>query len=64
MDDINKNNLKMQNIFKELDNLKVYTKELFNNTNGQTIENYIYKLEKDIIKTQSKLETINTEKGK
>ena len=58
MEESSKNKLKIQDMIKELDNIKAYAKELSNNTNSETIENYIYKIEKDIIKVENKLETI------
>ena len=59
-DEIGKNKLKLQDIMIEIDNLKKYASDLANNSQGEKLENYIDKLEKDIEKAQDKLEIIYT----
>ena len=57
----NKNKQKIQNILNEIDLLKKYSKDLANASQGDKLENYINKLDKDIIKAQNKLEEMYTE---
>lgn len=57
-DEINKNKIKIEEIMKEIDDIKGYINSLANNSKGDKLEGFIDKLDKDVIKTQNKLETI------
>ena len=63
-DNKSKNKLKMQDIINEINNLKKYNSDLFNNINGDTLESYVNELNKNIIKAETKAETIYTENFK
>ena len=57
-DEINKNKIKIEEIMKEIDDIKKYVNTLANNSKGDKLEGFIDKLDKDVIKTQNKLETM------
>lgn len=59
-DEMNKNKEKIQEITTEIINLKRYINELANNSQGDKLESYIDKLEKDVVKAQNKLEMLDT----
>ena len=60
-DEINKNKLKLEEVIKEIDNLKKYVNNLANNSKGAKLEEFIDKLDKDVIKVQNKAETLYTD---
>ena len=57
-EDIGKIKLKMQDIINEVTNLKRYNNELGNNIKGEKLENYIDKLNKEIMIAEDNVETI------
>ena len=58
------NKVKMQYIISELTNLKKYNSELFNNTNGEVLENYLNELNRNISKAQNEAENLYTKNFK
>lgn len=53
-----KNKLKMADIISELNSIKKYNSELFNNVRGEKLENYLNELDKSITKAQNQAETL------
>ena len=59
-EEMSKNKLKMNDIVNEITNIKKYNNDLANNLKGDKLEEYLDKLNKDIIKAQDKIENIYT----
>ena len=58
-DQVLKNKIKLAGIIDEISSLKKYTSELSSNSSSDKIDNYLNKLNSDILKAQEKVETIN-----
>ncbi len=57
-DDKVKDKIKIDEILEEIQNLKKYSRELANNTQGEKLENYIDNLSKNINQFEEKVEKI------
>ena len=59
-----KNKIKITSIVDEINSLKKYTDELRNNSSSDKIDNYLNKLNSDIVKALEKAESISIKNNK